>query len=138
MMNQAVQGMEVAPPGLKENMSYLKVREQRQFESQKRAAAQAQQRATPGLDNGIQAEKFSSGPEMSLKEVIEIYAQQSGLLFKPKPGRTHDGHQIYGFGNISIMIDSLNQKVFAQIDDRWTLVSLEKLLELHNHSRVKR
>ncbi|KAI3471321.1 hypothetical protein Pfo_027984 [Paulownia fortunei] len=138
MMNQAVEGMEVAPPGLKENMSYLRVREQRQFETQKKAAAQAQQRASPGLDNVIQAEGISGGLEMSLKEVIEIHAQHNGLLFKPKPGRTQDGHQIYGFGNISIIIDSLNQKVFAQTEDRWSLVSLEQLLELNNRSRLKR
>ncbi|KAK6130285.1 hypothetical protein DH2020_035957 [Rehmannia glutinosa] len=137
MMNQAVEGMEVAPPGLKENISYLRVREQRQFETQKKAAAQAQ-RVSPGLDSGIQAEGNSGGLDMSLKEVIEIHAQHNGLLFKPKPGRTQDGHQIYGFGNISIIIDSLNQKVFAQTDDRWSLVSLEQPLELHNRSRLKR
>ncbi|KAL0301444.1 UNVERIFIED_CONTAM: Septin and tuftelin-interacting protein 11 [Sesamum radiatum] len=138
MMNQAVEGMEVAPPGLKENISYLRVREQRQFETQKKAAAQAQQRASPGLDAGAKAEAVSGGAEMTLKEVIEIHAQHNGLLFKPKPGRTQDGHQIYGFGNISIIIDSLNQKVFAQAEDRWSLVSLEQLLELHNRSRLKR
>ncbi|KAK6130201.1 hypothetical protein DH2020_036011 [Rehmannia glutinosa] len=60
MMNQAVEGMEVAPPGLKENISYLRVREQRQFETQKKAAAQAQ-RVSPGLDSGIQAEGNSGG-----------------------------------------------------------------------------
>ncbi|XP_057785183.1 septin and tuftelin-interacting protein 1 homolog 1-like [Salvia miltiorrhiza] len=138
MMNQAVEGMEVAPPGLKENISYLRVREQRQFETQKKAAAQAQHRAMPSLDNEIPAEGISGGNEMSLKEVIEIHAQQNGLLFKPKPGRMQDGHQIYGFGNISIIIDTLNQKVFAQTEDRWSLVSLEQLLELQSRSKMRR
>ncbi|KAH6795115.1 hypothetical protein C2S52_005592 [Perilla frutescens var. hirtella] len=118
MMNQAVEGMEVAPPGLKENISYLRVREQ----------------------NEMQAEGTSDGNDMmSLKEVIEIHTQQNGLQFKPKPGRMQDGHQIYGFGNISIIVDTLNQKVFAQTEeDRWSLVSLEQLLELQNHSKMKR
>ncbi|KAL1553993.1 septin and tuftelin-interacting protein 1 1-like [Salvia divinorum] len=136
MMNQAVEGMEVAPPGLKENISYLRVCEQRQFETQKKAAAQAQHRTMPSLDNEIPAEGISG--EMSLKEVIEIHAQQNGLLFKPKPGRMQDGHQIYAFGNISIIIDSLNQKVFAQTEDRWSLVSLEQLLELQSRSKMRR
>ncbi|KAL6581749.1 hypothetical protein OROMI_005763 [Orobanche minor] len=134
MMNQAVEGMEVVPPGLRENISYLRVSEQRQFESRKKAAAQVQQ----GLDSGIQGEGIGSGHEMSLKEVIEIHAQQNGLLFKPKPGRTQDGHQIYGFGKISIIVDSLNQKVFAQTEERWSSVSLDQLLDLQNHYRLKR
>ncbi|KAG8378618.1 hypothetical protein BUALT_Bualt07G0004200 [Buddleja alternifolia] len=130
MMNQAVEGMEVAPPGLKENMSYLRVREQRQFETQKNSA----KRVETGLDNGIQG----GGLEMTLREVIEIHAQHNGLLFKPKPGRTQDGHQIYGFGNVSIIVDTVNQKVFAQTEDRWSLVSLEQLLDLHNRASLKR
>lgn len=135
MMNQAVEGMEVAQPGLKENISYLRVREQRQFE---KAAAQAQERASVGLGSGPQAQGMNTGLEMSLKEVIEVHAQQNGLLFKPKPGRMQDGHQIYGFGNTSIIIDSLNQKVFAQIDEKWSLVSLEQLLELHSRASLRR
>ncbi|XP_075517873.1 septin and tuftelin-interacting protein 1 homolog 1 [Primulina tabacum] len=138
MMNQAVEGMEVVQPGLKENLSYLRVLEQRQFETQKKASVQAQQQTSTGMGNGVQADGMGGGVEMNLREVIEIHAQQNGLLFKPKPGRTQDGHQIYGFGNISIIVDSLNQKVFAQNEDTWSLVSLEQLLELHNRSTLKR
>ncbi|XP_042490881.1 septin and tuftelin-interacting protein 1 homolog 1 [Macadamia integrifolia] len=122
MMNQAVEGMEVIQPGARENISYLRVTEQRQFEQQKAAAAYAQQQAS----------------ELSLKEVIEAYAQQHELLFKPKPGRMHNGLQIYGFGNISIYMDSLNQKVFAQTEDGWSLVSLEQLLDMHQSAGQKR
>ncbi|KAK3042749.1 hypothetical protein RJ639_000807 [Escallonia herrerae] len=43
MMNQAVEVMKVVQPGLRENISYLRVLEQRQFE---RAAAQAQRPST--------------------------------------------------------------------------------------------
>ncbi|XP_060199510.1 septin and tuftelin-interacting protein 1 homolog 1-like [Lycium barbarum] len=129
MMNKAVEGLEVVQPGLRENISYLRVLEQRQFETQKKAAAQAQSRPSDGTGGGV---------DMSMKEIIEVHAQENGLLFKPKPGRMQDGHQIYGFGNISIIIDSLNQKVFAQVEDRWTLVSLEQLLDLHNRSGLKR
>lgn len=128
MMNQAVEGLQVVPPGLRENISYLRVLEQRQFE---KAGMQTQQRASAGLPT-------DAGPELSLKEVIEVHAQHNGLLFKPKHGRMHDGLQIYGFGNINITVDSFNQKVHAQVEDRWSLVSLEQLLELHNRASVKR
>ncbi|XP_009616253.2 septin and tuftelin-interacting protein 1 homolog 1-like isoform X1 [Nicotiana tomentosiformis] len=130
MMNQAVEGSEVAEPGLRENISYLRVLEQRQFETQKKAAAQFQSRPSVGSNSGIQMDGTGGGDEMNLKRVIEVYAQQNDLLFQLKPGRMQDGHQIYGFGKISIIIDSLNQKVFAQVEDRWSLVSLEQLLDL--------
>lgn len=138
MMNKAVEGSEVVQPGLRENISYLRVLEQRQFETQKKAAAQAQSRPSVGTNSGIQMDGTGSGVDLSIKEVIEVHAQENGLLFKPKPGRMQDGHQIYSFGNVSIIIDSLNQKVFAQVDDRWTFVSLEQLLDLHNRSGLKR
>ncbi|KAK7350550.1 hypothetical protein VNO77_09290 [Canavalia gladiata] len=135
MMNQAVEGMEVVQPGLKENISYLRVLEQRQFEAQQKAAAYAQQQAAASLGGAVNADGL---PELSLKEVIEAHAQQHGLLFKLKPGRMHNGHQIYGFGNVSIIIDSQKQKVYAQNEETWSLESLQGLLELHNKSLSKR
>ncbi|XP_027335931.1 septin and tuftelin-interacting protein 1 homolog 1 [Abrus precatorius] len=135
MMNQAVEGMEVVQPGLKENISYLRVLEQRQFEAQQKAAAYAQQQAAASVGGAVNADGVH---ELSLKEVIEAHAQQHGLLFKLKPGRMHNGHQIYGFGNVSIIIDSQHQKVYAQNEETWSLESLQGLLELHNKSLTKR
>lgn len=131
MMNQAVEGMEVVQPGLRENISFLRAREQRQFEAA--AAAQAQRQASV-----TQTDTMGGGLEMSLKEVIEAHAQHHELLFKPKPGRMYSGHQIYGFGNISIIMDSLNQKVFAQTEGGWSLVSLDQLVEMQNNFGSKR
>ncbi|KAA0066331.1 septin and tuftelin-interacting protein 1-like protein 1 [Cucumis melo var. makuwa] len=138
MMNQAVEGMEVVQPGLKENISYLRVLEQRQFEAQQKAAAQAKQQGSAGLGNASNLDGMGGTLEMTLKEVLEAHAQQHGLLFKPKPGRMHNGHQIYGFGNISIIVDALNQKVYAQTEESWSLVSLERLLDMHGSSTTKR
>lgn len=133
MMNQAVEGMEVVQPGLKEKISYIRVSEQRKFETQQKAAASAQQQAAASMAGGADGVN-----EMSVKDLIEAYARDNGLLFKPKSGRTHNGHQIYGFGNVSIIIDSLNQKVYAQNEETWSLETLERLLELHNKSLSKR
>lgn len=138
MMTRAAEGLEVMQPGTRENISHLRALEQRQFETQKKAAAHGQQHASTNFSSGLHGEGISSGTEISMKEVIEAHAQHNGLLFKPKPGRMQDGHQIYGFGNISIIIDSLKQQVLAQVEDRWSLVSLEQLLELHNRYGLKR
>nr|XP_023918473.1 septin and tuftelin-interacting protein 1 homolog 1-like [Quercus suber]POF02797.1 septin and tuftelin-interacting protein 1 like 1 [Quercus suber] len=121
MMNQAVEGLEVVQPGLEENIGYFRVPEQRQFEAQQKAVIQ-------------QAAVSFSMDDMSVKEVIEAHAQQHGLLFNPKPGRRHDGHQIYAFGNLSVIIDALNQKVYAQTEEGWSLVSLQDVVDKHHSS----
>ena len=113
MMNQAVQGLEVLPPGLREKVSDKKAREQKLLS---------------------EAQQIDDMGNMSLKEIIELHAQHNDLLFKPKPGRMQDGHQVYAFGNISIIIDSLNQKVFALTDNKWSLVTLAQLLKLQKSS----
>ncbi|KAA3481333.1 septin and tuftelin-interacting protein 1-like protein 1-like [Gossypium australe] len=77
-------------------------------------------------------------PEMSLKEVVEAYAQQHELIFKPKPGRMHNGQQIYGLGDISGCYRFTHQKVFAQKDNGWSLVSLDDLLKMHSNSLTSR
>ncbi|GAU26188.1 hypothetical protein TSUD_354100 [Trifolium subterraneum] len=124
MLNQAAEGMEVVQPGLKEKISYIRVSEQRKFERERN-----QQQPSVNADGAN---------EMSVKEIIEAYARDHGLLFKLKPGRRHNGHQIYGFGNVSIIIDSLNQKIYAQNEEKWSLETLARLLELHNRSLSKR
>ncbi|XP_019151853.1 PREDICTED: septin and tuftelin-interacting protein 1 homolog 2-like [Ipomoea nil] len=131
MVNQAAKGMEVVQPGLREN---IRVFEKRQLETKKKAAAQAQENASVNLSGGLEVDGEDSESKLSLKKKIEAHAQQNGLLLIPKPGRIHDGHQIYSFGRISIIIDSLNEKVFALTEDKWSLASPDLLLELHNRS----
>ncbi|GAB2233506.1 hypothetical protein Drorol1_Dr00002729 [Drosera rotundifolia] len=136
MMNQAVRGAPLVQPGVEENISYMRAREQRQFEAQQKAStAYVQQQTSMGMGGTTQ---MDDTPEMSLKEVVEAYAQHNGLLFKPKPGRSYKGHQLYGFGSISIIIDTLNQKVFALSGEEWSLVSLEQLLQMQHLYASKR
>lgn len=137
MMSQAADGMQVVQPGLRENLSYIRVMEQRQFEAQQKAAAQAQ-KAAAGLGGTYHMDSTDASREMTLKEVVQAYAQQHELLFKPKPGRMHNGQQIYGFGNISIYVDTLNQMLYAQKEEGWIPVTLDTLLKMHNTSFARR
>lgn len=134
MMDQAVEGMPVVQPGARENVSYLRVTEKRQFESQQAAAAAAaaaayaQQQAS--MYGGVSRENGAGAAEMSLKEVVESFAEQNDVQFLPKVGRSHEGLQVYGFGSISVCMDNAQQRLHAQTGDRWTSVSLEQLLEM--------
>ena len=42
---------------------------------------------------------------MSLREAVEAFAQANDLTFMPKPGRQHEGLQVYSFGSVSVVVD---------------------------------
>ena len=50
-------------------------------------------------------------PQLCLKEVVVIYAQEHDIQFFPKVGCTHDDLQVYGFGTLNIYLDFVNQQV---------------------------
>ncbi|KAF9594479.1 hypothetical protein IFM89_031597 [Coptis chinensis] len=129
MIEQAVEDKEVVHPGAVENIGYPKVTEKRKFDTHNKAADYAQQEDNMGGE--VNMDGTGDMPVMSLKEAIEDFAQKNELLFMPKPGRTHNGFQIYGFGNISVYIDTLNYKIFAQAKECWSAVTLELLKEMH-------
>ncbi|KAM7273702.1 hypothetical protein ACFE04_028366 [Oxalis oulophora] len=122
MLLVAAEGNQVVQPGVRENISYLKVREQREFETRQRAAAQAREQTA----------------KMSIKDLVETFAQQNDLPFIPKPGRTHNGLPVYGFGNVSVVVDTLNEKLYALKDEGWTLVTFDMLLKLSYDSLMKK
>lgn len=134
MMNRAVEGMEVVQPGVRENVSYLRVTEQRQFEAQQQAAAAAYaQLHTPAsLGRGAHMDGMGGMPQLTLKEVVEACARDYELDFKRKEGRMHNGLQVYGFGNISICVDPVKQTLFALTEKGWEGVTLDWLLAQHH------
>ncbi|KMZ58060.1 putative Tuftelin interacting protein [Zostera marina] len=139
MMNQAVDGMQIVQPGARENINFLRVSEKRQFEAQQQQAAvrASYHNSSVISENGIRMDVSTDIPEMTLKETVEAYAVENGLTFVPKVGRTHNGLSVYGFGNVSMCVDPVNQVLFAQRQDGWRAVSLDQLLEMH-HSATRR
>ena len=70
--------MTVEQPRARENLSYLRVMEQCQFEAlqkQQVAVAYAQQQALAFIGSGVHLNNYMGAPQLSLKEVIKIYAQ---------------------------------------------------------------
>ena len=121
MMNQAVEGMDVAQPV-------------RHFElpSKGPSISSSYQHMSSVIGNGVTLETTGS-----LKEHIEAFAVEHGLMFLPKVGRTYNGLPVYTFGSVSMAVDTLNQVLFAQRPDGWRPVSLHQLLEIH-HSSARR
>ena len=68
---------------------------------------------------------------MSLREAVEAFAQANDLTFMPKPGRQHEGLQVYSFGSVSVVVDSAGEMLRAKIGDRWAPASLDTLLAAH-------
>ncbi|KAK1392074.1 Septin and tuftelin-interacting protein [Heracleum sosnowskyi] len=132
MMDKFSEGRKVVPPAMGEKVRYCRVNKQMQYEAQKNGKL-AHEEAFDRFCRKTEIEDRDGRNEMSLKQIIELEALQNGLIFKPKPGRTQDGHQIYGFGNISLIIDSGKERVSAQIEGKWCLLSsFSQLLEWHN------
>ncbi|KAH0459275.1 hypothetical protein IEQ34_012089 [Dendrobium chrysotoxum] len=135
MMNQASEGMELVQPGARENASYLRVTERRQFEAQQTAGYSVHLHTSSASANGFPRDGSGANPEMSLKEIVEDYAVEQGLIFVPKVGRSHNGLPVYGFGNISICIDSVKELLYAQGLDGWDVVSLNQLIQMQHASK---
>ena len=67
-------------------------------------------------------------PEATFREVVEAFAVDRGVAFRPKPGassRRQDGKQIYLFGDRSIYLEG--DVVFCHDGGTWKPVSLDKL-----------
>jgi tuftelin-interacting protein 11 len=70
------------------------------------------------------------GPEPTLRDLVARYADEAGYEFLPKPGRFHDGLQVYSFGGVSCVLEAATSTVRAVLPgagDRWAPVSLERL-----------
>ncbi|CAK9866851.1 unnamed protein product [Sphagnum jensenii] len=105
MMNQALEGAPIVQAGTRENLSFLQATEHRLFQTPRYSAAHGQQQ--------------QQAAEMSLKEVVEAYAQDNDVQFLPKPGRTHEGLQVYGFGAVNVIVDAAKQVILAQNGNHW-------------------
>ncbi len=68
--------------------------------------------------------------ELTLRDLVQQFAEEHGVEFVPKFGRFHEGLQVYTFaGKVSVVLDNVSSMVRALLQGRWAPVSLETLLE---------
>lgn len=75
---------------------------------------------------------------LTLRELLERFAEEAGVEFAPKVGRTHEGLQVYHFGHVSCVVDTAHEAIRAQVgpERRWEAASMEGLLQ-ENERREK-
>lgn len=91
-------------------------------------AGGAQQAAAAQAAHAAAAAAAMPGRDASLRELVQRYAEENGVDFVPRPGRTHEGMQVYSFGGVSCVVDVGQQVVRANINSVWATVSLQMLL----------
>lgn len=84
----------------------------------------------PSYAAAAAAAAAASTRELTLRDLVVRFAEEQGVEFQPKPGRMHEGLQVYGFGPISVVLDNVGGVIRAQIGSRWAPVALEQLLQL--------
>ena len=83
--------------------------------------------------------KASQRTQLTMKELIAQFAEDSGVDFVPKLGRMHEGLQVYHFGLVLCAINTAQETILAQIDPKshsWKNVSLDELLD-ENDKRLR-
>lgn len=71
----------------------------------------------------------------TMRDILEAYAQEMGAEMMPRPGRTHEGLQVYAFGGVSVVMNPHKQLLKAFTDGEWRPVSLEQLNHLAGHNQ---
>lgn len=132
LIHQGMEAIPSVPQATRDKLTYLRAAEQRLHDiSQHAHGATAFVQPQKQQHAAIHKEENGAGEELTLKEVVEAFAEDNDVQFMPKPGRTHEGLQVYSFGAVNVVIDTAKQNILAQTGDGWNTVYLEQILEMH-------
>ncbi|XP_071087454.1 tuftelin-interacting protein 11-like [Haliotis cracherodii] len=126
IMNQSVSGH--FQPGVRENMAYFTHTERRQMDVQ--PPVQPPPSQTQAQAETMQAVR-SVNPSVptSFKDLLERKANDNNILFMPIAGKSHEGHQVYRFGNLQIYLDRSVVFMYTGNTQSWVPVSLQHLID---------
>jgi len=68
--------------------------------------------------------------QLSLRELLERFAEEHGVLLMPRPGVMHDGLQVLAFGSVSVVVDPVHELLRARTPQGWTAVGFDQLLHM--------
>lgn len=83
----------------------------------------ARRRTAPSDASSLAATSGSA----TMRDMLEAYASEAGIELVPRPGRTHEGLQVYAFGGVSIVMDVQKQLLKAFSQGEWKPVTLQQL-----------
>ncbi len=70
--------------------------------------------------------------DLTLRDLLQQYAEESGIECVPKVGRTHEGLPVWAFGRVTCVVDGSHNMIRALMaDGAWEAVSMEGLLQEH-------
>lgn len=93
MQDHQKQGVPL-PPGASEQMDYIRVVERRRMEAATLRQKQQQQQQLQRQQQQLQSGVGRVATTASFRDVVEAFAEASGIMFLPKPGRQHEGKQV--------------------------------------------
>ncbi len=67
--------------------------------------------------------------EPLFRDVLSTYAEEHGVEFVPKLGRSVGGKQLYTFGGIPVLVDQLVHVEMPRGSGNWTPISVEVLMQ---------
>ncbi len=71
----------------------------------------------------------STAHEPLFRDVMATYAEEHGVEFVPKLGRSVGGKQLYTFGGIPVLVDQLVRVEIPRGSGSWTPISVEVLMQ---------
>eukprot|EP00200_Dunaliella_tertiolecta_P006438 CAMPEP_0202339820 /NCGR_PEP_ID=MMETSP1126-20121109/1516_1 /ASSEMBLY_ACC=CAM_ASM_000457 /TAXON_ID=3047 /ORGANISM="Dunaliella tertiolecta, Strain CCMP1320" /LENGTH=867 /DNA_ID=CAMNT_0048930421 /DNA_START=98 /DNA_END=2701 /DNA_ORIENTATION=- len=129
MMNTAVDGTVLPMPSVAPTSAYSS---RWAADLAEAAAGAAPAAAAPGPTASkatAAAMGMGASTELTLRDLVQRFAEEYSIQFLPKFGRFQDGQQVYSFGSTSIVLDNVHSTIRALVRDRWAPVTLETLLQ---------
>lgn len=81
-------------------------------------------------DDTAMEEHLQEIDTFSIKDFLELKAEQAGLTYMPRHGRMVSGLQVYALGQLSVIVDLHAGVTKAFVVDRWVPMGVDEVVQL--------